>query len=93
VNEIDCAEFLSMFLLLGHSERAKAHAKHLQKQREESKQREDENRKKVLLLETRAGYSADPDSTQVDIDSAMEKLGNAAEVNVTMNYFRRRKTD
>lgn len=78
-DEIDCSEFLTMFLLLGYSERAKVHSNQLIKQRNENKIREEENRKKTLELENRTDYIVDKDFTDADIQSAMDKIGNAAE--------------
>lgn len=76
---IDCNEFTTMFLKLGFKERGKVHKEVLIKQREAEAAATEEHRRKVSDLANRSTVVADPNWTDEDAASALEKLGRAAE--------------
>jgi len=79
--DIDCGEFLTIFLQLGYSERAKLHKEQLEKQRREDKEREAEEAAKLLATTQRSGakFQVDMNFGDKDIESTVAKLVGASE--------------
>jgi hypothetical protein len=68
-----------VFLQLGHTERAKIHSQQLLRQREENKQREKEERLKMLKIANREDFKADTAFEETDRASITAKINKAAE--------------
>lgn len=79
--DIDCGEFLTLFLQLGFAERSKAHKEQLEKQRREDREREADEAAKLLATTQRAGakFQIDINFAEKDIDSAVTKLVTSSE--------------
>eukprot|EP01038_Epipyxis_sp_PR26KG_P006779 gene6779-9286_t len=79
VSEIDCGDFLQRFLQMGIAERAKFHREQLEKQREENRQREILEKKKVEDLASRSTYKVDSNFSEEDKNNILQKIAIAAE--------------
>lgn len=75
---INCSEFLHVFFKLGLDEREKWHRAQLETQRLATKQREEEQRKKLLESEQRFKANVDYNFTDKDLEDAVEKISDAA---------------
>ena len=79
--EVDCGEFLTLFLQLGFAERGRAHKEQLDRQRSEDKQRTEEEAAKLKATTERSGanFQIDFKFAEKDIDSCMAKMVGASE--------------
>lgn len=79
--EIECGDFLSVFLQMGYAERARLHSEKLERQRSEDRARVEESEAKLLKITQRAGAGLVVDMAYSDADmySVIEKLVGASE--------------
>lgn len=77
-SQVHCQTFLSTFTILGANKRAEIRKQQLAAQREDWARQAEEQQKKVLSLSSKVQYSVDFDVSEVDKETAFEKMTEAA---------------
>lgn len=79
--EVECGEFLTIFLQLGFAERGRQHKEQLERQRAEDKQRAEDEAAKLKATTERAGANLQVDLkfTEKDMDSCLAKMIGSSE--------------